>query len=93
MHRRAREIDPLGDLTEAQAGWLLLQGPQDRRGAGDDLDLALVLTLVLPLVVTIVSTLVVGSVRSVLLLHVQSPEHPNLAIDRGLAELAGWLTH
>src|SRR6185312_16385233 len=61
LYRRAGESDPLGDLTEAQAGRLLLERPQDRRSAGDDLDLAFVLT---PLFARFAS-----HPRSTLLLH------------------------
>src|SRR5262245_3423814 len=43
LHGRAGERDALRDLPKAQARGLLLERAQDRRSAGDDLDLALVL--------------------------------------------------
>src|ERR1700733_10158188 len=45
LYGRTRQSDPLRDLTEAQAGRLLLEGTQDRCRAGNDLHLALALAL------------------------------------------------
>jgi hypothetical protein len=60
---------------------LFLERPQDRRSAGDDLDLAFVLT---PLFARFA-----GHPRSTLLLHAGLLKRPPLRP----AELAGWLTH
>src|SRR5262245_15654485 len=79
LHGRARQRDALRDLSEAQARRLLLERAQDRRGAGDDLDLALVvrpwLTRRLGRVAA-GAALVVVAARPAPLLHVGSSQHP-----------------
>ena len=47
LHCGARETDPLGDLSEAQAVGLVFEGAQDRRRARDHLHLAVGLAFII----------------------------------------------